>query len=129
MRRLTCILALTAFAAVSAAGQAPAPAAPELGPLGRLIAAAAGGGTVEVPPGTYHEHLRITKSVHLVGVGRPIIDGGGNGDIIEIVAPGVEVRGFMIRDTGIDLDKENCAVRITAPQAVVNDNVLDDVLF
>jgi nitrous oxidase accessory protein len=62
-------------------------------------------------------------------VGAPVIDGNGSGDIIEIVAPGVEVRGFTIRDTGIDLDKENAAIRVLAPRVVLQDNTLEDVLF
>jgi nitrous oxidase accessory protein len=107
-------------------GAAPAAA---LGPIGRMIDAAKDGDTIQVPPGVYREHLRISKSVKVIGVGRPTIDGGGNGDIVEITAPGVELRGFTIRDTGIDLDKENAAIRIGASRVVIEDNVLEDVLF
>jgi nitrous oxidase accessory protein len=143
MRRLSVILALallggTAVSAVRAQDtQAPvggtavpavqAPAA--LGDIGRRIAAAKEGDTIEVAAGVYHEHLKINKSVRLVGVGRPVLDGMGSGDIVEIAAPNVELRGFTIRDTGIDLEKENAAIRITAPHATVEDCVLDDVLF
>jgi nitrous oxidase accessory protein len=99
------------------------------GAIGALIEAARAGDTIVVPAGTYREHLLIDKSVKLVGQGRPVIDGGGSGDIVEIVAPGVEVRGFDIRDTGIDLDKENAGIRVLAADAVVEDNTLEDVLF
>lgn len=110
---------------------APARAAPEesLGELGRRIASAKEGETVEVRPGVYREHLRISKPVRLVGIGRPILDGGGNGDIVRIEAPGVEVSGFVIRDTGIDLDKENAAIRVQGARATITDNILQDVLF
>jgi nitrous oxide reductase family maturation protein NosD len=137
MRRLTSILAAMLLVGASASGQemhAPAPgtaaAAPAmLGEIGRRIAAARDGDTIEVGPGTYREHVRIDKSVKLVGVGRPVLDGAGSGDIVEISAPGVELRGFTIRDTGIDLEKENAAVRVTAARATVEDCVLEDVLF
>jgi nitrous oxidase accessory protein len=142
MLRLSAILALALLggtgvspvqaqemqAAVDGAG-APVRTPAVLGEIGRRIAAAKDGDTIEVVPGTYHEHLKIDKSIRLVGVGRPVLDGSGSGDIVEISAPSVELRGFTIRDTGIDLEKENAAIRVTAPHATIEDNVLDDVLF
>lgn len=104
--------------------------APEvLGPIGLAIAAASPGSTVEIGAGLYRERLRIDKPITLVGRGRPIIDAGGSGDIVEIVAPDVTLRGFEIRNTGIDLDKENVGVRVLAPRATIEDNRLDDILF
>lgn len=101
------------------------------GVIAARIAAASAGDTVEIGPGVYREHLRIDKAVRLVGVGepRPVIDGAGSGDIVEIAAKGVELKGFVIRDTGIDLDKENCAVRVLASGAVIEDNQIEDILF
>lgn len=100
-----------------------------LGQIGTMIAAAADGDTIQIAPGIYREHVRIDKSITLVGTGQPIIDGDASGDIIEITAPGVTVRGFTIRNTGIDLDKENAAIRVLAPHAVIEDNTLEDILF
>lgn len=100
-----------------------------LGQIGAMIAAAEEGSTVQIAPGTYHEHVRIDKSITLLGVGRPVIDGDSSGDIIEITAPGVTVRGFTIRNTGIDLDKENAAIRVLGPHVVIEDNTLEDILF
>jgi len=99
------------------------------GAIGRLIAAARDGDTVEIGPGIYQEHIRIDRSIRLVGKGSPVIDGGGRGDIIEIVAPDVVLRGFSIRGTGIDLERENAAVRATAARVVIEDNTIEDVLF
>lgn len=99
------------------------------GVIGMRIAAARDGDTVEIGPGIYRERIRIDRSIRLIGRGGPVIDGGGSGDIIEIVAPGVVLRGFTIRGTGIDLDQENAAVRATAAGAVIEDNTLEDVLF
>lgn len=104
-------------------------AATELGEIGRRIAAAQPGGTVRIPAGIYPEHLRIDKPLALVAEGRVVIDGGGAGDIVEITAPDVTVRGFVVRNTGIDLDQENAAIRVLAPRAVIEDNILDDILF
>lgn len=106
-----------------------APSAHVLGAIGRLIAAAPPGAIVEVPAGIYREQLVISKPLTLVGVGRPVIDGGGGGDIVTITAPGVTVRGFIVRDTGIDLDQENAAIRVLAAHATIEDNILEDILF
>jgi nitrous oxidase accessory protein len=99
------------------------------GEIGRRIAAAAAGDTVEIGPGVYREHIRIDKPLRLIGVGRPVIDGGGAGDIVEIAAAGVEFRGFLVRNTGIDLGRENAAIRVLAERATVEDNILEDILF
>ncbi|MBX3406596.1 MAG: nitrous oxide reductase family maturation protein NosD [Phycisphaeraceae bacterium] len=133
------VFALVLGAAISGAvaqeHEAPAPLAARpatprpLGAIGRALAAAPDGAVVEIGPGVYHEHLRITRPVTLVGVGMPVIDGGGSGDIVEIAAPEVTLRGFVIRNTGIDLDKENAAVRVLASRATIEDCVLEDILF
>ncbi len=101
----------------------------EPGHIGRLLASARPGDTVRVPAGTYREHLRIDRPVTLVADGDVTIDGGGSGDIIEVVAPDVTIRGFLIRNTGIDLDKENVAIRVLAPRVALESNVLQDILF
>lgn len=140
---LVAMLTSCVLAAAPAAGQdgmdPPAEHAPpsargtgaawNTGEIGRRIAAANDGDTVEVPAGVYREHIRIDRAITLVGRGRPVIDGGGSGDIVEIAAPGVTFRGFAVRNTGIDLDKENAGIRVLAPRATVEDNVLEDILF
>ncbi len=103
--------------------------AEKIGEIGRKIAAAPDGAVIEIGPGVYREHIRITRPVTLIGRGRPVIDGDASGDIVEIAAPGVTFKGFTVRNTGIDLDKENAAIRVLAPRAVIEDNILEDILF
>lgn len=137
MLSLTAILSAVAVVVSvspdSSAQTSPSPAGDvrwdKVGVIGTRIAQARDGDTIVIEPGVYREHLRIDKSVKLVGQGRPIIDGAGNGDIVEITAPYVEFTGFTIRDTGIDLDKENAAIRVLAPHARIEDNILQDILF
>ncbi|MFO0962071.1 MAG: nitrous oxide reductase family maturation protein NosD [Phycisphaerales bacterium] len=131
-RGLLVALAAAGVAAASAARAAEAPGAAAVRPMSvvqELVRAAPEGATVEVPAGTYRGELVIDRRVTLVGVGRPVFDGGGNGDIVTIRAAGAQLRGFVVRGTGTDLDKENCAVRVHAPGVVIEDNDLDDVLF
>lgn len=106
------------------------PASPvELGPIGLMLAAADDRAVIRVPAGVYREHLRITRPVTLIGLPGAIIDGGGSGDIVEIAAPDVTFSGFVVRNTGIDLDKENAAIRVLSPRAVIENNTLEDILF
>ncbi|GJQ28686.1 MAG: hypothetical protein HBSAPP03_05700 [Phycisphaerae bacterium] len=99
------------------------------GVIGRLIERAAPGDTIIVPPGVYREHLRLDKPLTLEGGGKAVIDGDGHGDIVEISAPDVTFRGFIVRNTGDNLDKENAAIRALAPRATIEHNTLTDILF
>ncbi|MBN8598976.1 MAG: nitrous oxide reductase family maturation protein NosD [Planctomycetes bacterium] len=99
------------------------------GALSARIAAAQAGAVIEIGAGVYHEHLRIDKPLTLIGRPGAIIDGAGSGDIVEIAAEGVTFRGFTVRNTGIDLEQENAAIRVLAGRATIEDNVLEDVLF
>lgn len=108
----------------------PASSAPiKVGEIGRRIAAAAAGDTLEIGPGIYREHIRIDRPLTLLARGDVVIDGEGSGDIVEISAADVTFSGFVVRNTGIDLDKENAAIRVTAPRAVIANNTLEDILF
>ena len=97
--------------------------------LQAAVASAEPGAVIEVPPGTYAGPVIIDQPLTLIAAGRVVLDGGGGGDVITINAPDVTIRGFEIRNTGISLDRENAGVTVLASRAVLEDNVLDDVLF
>lgn len=99
------------------------------GVIARLIDAATPGSVLEIPAGVYHERIVIDKPLTLVARGRVVLDGSGRGDIVEVRAPDVTFRGFIVRNTGIDLDLENTGIRVLAANARIEDNVLEDVLF
>jgi nitrous oxidase accessory protein len=86
------------------------------------------GDTVEVQGGQYPA-LVIEKSVTLVGVGWPVIDGGGQGTVVLINAPGVAFSGFEVRGSGDEPDRDHAGITITASNIVVENNRLHDVLF
>ncbi len=133
MRFLTLtLLAVGAVAALAGPARAAEPAsagAVQVSPLQGLIASAAPGATIEVGPGIYKGRLRIDKPVRLVGRGRPVLDAGEHGDVVEIAAKNVTLRGFVVRGTGIDLDGENVGIRVLSAEATIEGNELADVLF
>lgn len=140
-RRLALILILAALAglqpaALQAAGlraEAPratfvvSPAGPYISITAALQAAQAGD-VIAVHGGTYPA-LVVDKSVTLVGVNWPVIDGGGQGTAVQITAPGVVLRGFEVRGSGDEPDRDHSGIIVSASDVVVEGNRLAEVLF
>lgn len=96
----------------------------------KALEAASHGDTIKVEPGVYREHLRIDKSIGLVGINRPEIRGDGKGTVISVKAPEVRIQGFHITSTGSSLSKEHCAIETdNSPGVIIQDNTFSDVLF
>ncbi|NWF69713.1 MAG: nitrous oxide reductase family maturation protein NosD [Chloroflexi bacterium] len=93
------------------------------------LAAAQDGDTIEVHGGVYGAPLNIEKSVSLIGVNGPVIDGQGTGTLVLIYAPDVLFQGFVIRNTGSNLSHEDSAIVIQAERVTVAENRLESVLF
>lgn len=95
------------------------------------IRAAQPGDTVQVARGDYNEHLVIDKPITLKGSNRPTISAGNSGDVIRVRVSGVTIEGFIIRDSGIDLDAQNAGVYIQpgADRAMIRDCDLAYNLF
>ncbi len=112
---------------------APAAAAAEDGRTSALQArldAAAPGAVVDVPPGSYNGDLVIRHSVRLIGHGRPMLLGAGDGTVVTIVAPDVTIEGFDIDGRkGGDLGEDASGILIAAPRATIRDCRLRNTLF
>lgn len=68
--------------------------------LGPALAAAGDGDEVRIGPGVYREDLVLTRRVSLRGEGWPVVMGTGEGAVIEVRAPGCEIRGLAIEGSG-----------------------------
>ena len=99
--------------------------------LQAAIDAARPGDRIEVPPGLYQGNFVIEKPLTLEGRDWPIVDGDNQGNVIEINnAPGVTLRGLVIRSSGAKLEKENAGVAVDkSPHLVVENNRLENTLF
>ncbi len=80
--------------------------------IGDAIAQAGAGDVIEIERGVYHESLRIEKPLTLRGIGKPTLDGGGEGDVIRVVAPDVTIEGLIVRDSGDDLGQQHAGIYI-----------------
>ncbi len=95
----------------------------------RLIDAAEPRAVVVVPPGVYQGNLVLDKPIELDGQGLAILDGGGKGNVVELLAANITIRGFVIRNSGKTVSGEPCGVRAMAGPIVIENNRFEDVLF
>ncbi|GJM15934.1 MAG: hypothetical protein DHS20C13_12610 [Thermodesulfobacteriota bacterium] len=94
------------------------------------IESAKNGDIIEVNSGTYNEHVIVDKTLNLVGINQPKIDGGGKGTVVLIKAPDVTFKGFHVSGSGESLSVEDTGIVLDSAQgSIIEDNSLDDVLF
>lgn len=101
----------------------------EAGQLQALIDAAPRGGTVTVPSGVYTGAITIRGPLTVVGVGMPVIDGGGAGSVVTLSGEGVVLRGFVIRNSGRNVTEEAAGVKATGADHRIAWNDVRDVYF
>ncbi|MGQ0604741.1 MAG: nitrous oxide reductase family maturation protein NosD [Anaerolineales bacterium] len=92
------------------------------------LAVANDGDTIEVRGGVYPA-LVVEKPVTLLGVDWPVIDGGGQGTVVRLNAPDIVFRGFEVRGSGIEPDRDHSGITVAAPRITIENNRLHDVLF
>lgn len=93
------------------------------------LEAAETGDTIEVHGGIYLAPLVIEKSVSLIGIDNPVIDGQGMDSLVLIYATDVVFQGFTVRNTGESLSHEDTAIVVQAARVTIAENTLEDVLF
>ncbi|MCU0751593.1 MAG: nitrous oxide reductase family maturation protein NosD [Akkermansiaceae bacterium] len=87
------------------------------------IAAAVEGDTITVHSGIYQESgLKVDKSLKLTGRDWPVIDGRNNGEIITITAPGMEISGFEIRNSGVSSLEDLAGIKVSETRGVTVSN-------
>ena len=117
----------TAAAAISVLVLAGSDA--DAGQLQALIDAAPRGGTVTVPAGAYRGPITIRGPLTVVGVGMPVIDGGGTGSVVTLAGDGVVLRGFAIRNSGRNVTEEAAGVKASGSGHHIAWNDVRDVYF
>jgi len=89
------------------------------------------GDTVLVDAGVYHEkNLVIHKTVYLLGIDHPVLDGDHQYEVISIKANGVVVDGFKIVHSGVSSIEDFAGIKICNKRdVVVRNNILEDTFF
>jgi nitrous oxidase accessory protein len=86
--------------------------------LQQQIDSAQPGDTLVIDGGSYRENITIDKPLAIEGRGRPVIDGGGEGDVVTITAENVSFSGFTVRNSGRAVSKEPAAIKVHEAHAV-----------
>jgi nitrous oxidase accessory protein len=95
-----------------------------------LIDDAEPGDVITLTEGTYRGGVVIDKPLTIVGEGRPVVDGGGEGTVIEVLAPDVTIEHLVIRGSGDALHKEDAGISTELSHRIrIIDNRFEDVLF
>jgi len=100
-----------------------------LAPLQLYIEITPPGGVLELPPGRYAGPGVISRPITIEGAGQVEIDGGGDGSVIIVKADGAVVRGLHIVNSGVSYDGVDAGILVEADQTLIEDNVLENVLF
>lgn len=91
--------------------------------------AALPGAVIRLPPGTYRGPAVISKPLTLDGQGKVIIDGAGRDTVLTIKADKVTLRGLTLRRSGDSHDKLDGGLMAEGSQLLIENNVIEDVLF
>ncbi|MEP7164710.1 MAG: nitrous oxide reductase family maturation protein NosD [Ferruginibacter sp.] len=97
----------------------------------QAINMAVSGDTVLVETGYYHEkNILINKTIFLIGLGHPVLDGDHQYEIISIKANGVLVDGFKIIHSGVSSIEDYAGIKIyNARDVIIRNNILEDTFF
>ncbi len=100
-----------------------------LPPLQLLVDLTPAGNTLRPPPGVYAGPVVISKPIVLEGGGEVTIDAQGRGSVLLIKADGTTVRGLHLTGSGASFDQLDAGVSIQADGVLLEENIIDDVLF
>lgn len=90
--------------------------------------AAAPGAVVELDAGVHEGPVRVTKPLTLKGKGSAIIDGRRIGSVIEVRADNVRLEGLVIRNSGLELQRDEAGIHSTGDNTTVINNRLESCL-
>ena len=97
----------------------------------QALIVAVNGDTVLVEQGHYHEkNIIINKSVFLIGINHPILDGDNKYEVISIKANRVVVDGVKVIHSGISSIEDYAGIKIySCRDVVIRNNILEDTFF
>lgn len=92
------------------------------------IEAAAPGAVIEIAAGTYEGPFEIVRPLHLRGSPGSELVGNGEGHVVDIAAPDVEVAGLLVRRSGANLSTDDAGIHVRGARAWIHDNTILDTL-
>lgn len=81
--------------------------------IGGALAGATPHDTVKITGGTYMESgLTVTFPLVILGLGKPVIDGAGNGQIMTVTSSEVVIDGIVFQNSGISFIEDISALKL-----------------
>jgi nitrous oxidase accessory protein len=130
VKSILTILTIFAFAAVQAAtievGSGHA-----VTTLRKAVDIAQHGDTILLHGGTYKEgHIVIQKSIRLIGVGNPVLDGENKTEILTVSGEDILVKGITFANSGFSSMDDYAALKvIDAINVIIEHNVIRNAFF
>ncbi len=87
------------------------------------------GDVLTVTSGTHIGNFVIDKSITINGIGWPVFDGGGDGNVITVEASDVVISGLVIQNSGDTLNSEDAGFEVNAPNVRIEGNRIQNTLF
>lgn len=99
--------------------------------ISQALLLAVEGDSLVVYPGVYREkNLVINKSIHLIGINHPVLDGENKFEVISVKANRVVVDGFKIMHSGVSSIEDFAGIKIySCRDVVIRNNLLEDTFF
>ncbi len=99
--------------------------------INQAVAAAKSGDSILVQKGIYKEGtITVEKSLAIIGLQRPVIDGDQKAEIFVVNANHVRIKGFKIINSGRDEVKSIAAIRLNSSRfSIVENNIIENNYF
>ncbi len=95
------------------------------------ISLARDGDTVLLNKGVYKEgNITITKSIHLIGIGNPVLDGDNKNEILTLAGHDIVIKGIQFANAGYSSMNDFAALKIIdATRIIVENNNFSNTYF
>jgi nitrous oxidase accessory protein len=99
--------------------------------LQKAVAMAQDGDTILLQKGTYKEgNIIITKSIRLIGIDEPVLDGENKYEILTISGNGIVVKGITFRNSGYSSQNDFASISvIDAANIIIENNTILNAFF
>jgi nitrous oxidase accessory protein len=87
------------------------------------------GDVLTIRSGVYTGNFNVNSSITILGVGWPVFDGGGDGNVFTLNAPDVLIAGLVIQNSGHVLNSEDAGIEVNAPNVTIDGNRIQNTLF
>ncbi len=92
------------------------------------IQASAAGDTILIQPGNYQANLVIDRSLTLIGIGKPAVLGGYEGNVVHVLAPHTSLDGLHVSESGTRLTKDMATILIEADSVTIRNCLVTEPL-